>query len=491
MLYWVSGSRRRTGDYDTPEGPIFNSATDLTSARTGLGYFGNRAFVSGSLTFEDSRFGLPFEDRFHAHEEAGHEEDIAIDLASQRRVGRFDVGLRNLNNEFIQGVRSAFVAIDVADDHVETADGIDNIDTSFGNRTYITRTLFYQRQREHITGRFGMELQIRDFEAVGTEALAPRTDQTTLAAFGYEELSFGRYRVQFGGRVERNDYMTAERIGVPGHDDEDHEEQAGEGEPDLEAPNPRDRHFLGASASVGLHADLGANSAFVTNLMHSYRVPGLQELYNFGPHLGNFEIGNPDLEAETTLGLDFSLRHRSDRFGSNLNFYVYNVENFTFGEHTTEVVDNLRVLDIIQRDSRFVGFDARSSVRLGGQAWATLGIGYVNAKLTSTKEAVPRIPPLRATLSVDIPYGAFTVSPELMFAARQDRVFRDETGTAGYAVLNLGASYIWPRQHIAHVLSFTGYNLTNVLYRNHMSFIKDLAPEVGRGVKVGYSLRFF
>ena len=78
-----------------------------------------------------------------------------------------------------------------------------------------------------------------------------------------------------------------------------------------------------------------------------------------------------------------------------------------------------------------------------------------------------------------------------MFAARQDRVFRDETGTAGYAVLNLGASYIWPRQHIAHVLSFTGYNLTNVLYRNHMSFIKDLAPEVGRGVKVGYSLRFF
>ena len=155
------------------------------------------------------------------------------------------------------------------------------------------------------------------------------------------------------------------------------------------------------------------------------------------------------------------------------------------------MVDNLRVLDIIQDDSRFVGFDARGSVRLGGQAWASLGIGYVNATLTSTNEAVPRIPPLRATLSVDIPHGAFTVSPELMFAARQDRVFRDETSTPGYAVLNLDASYIWPRQHMAHVLSFTGYNLTNALFRNHMSFIKDLAPEMGRGVKVGYSLRFF
>ena len=155
------------------------------------------------------------------------------------------------------------------------------------------------------------------------------------------------------------------------------------------------------------------------------------------------------------------------------------------------MVNNLRVLDIIQDDSRFIGFDARGSVRLGGQAWASLGIGYVNATLTSTNEAVPRIPPLRATLSVDIPYGAFTVSPELMFAARQGRVFRDETTTPGYAVLNLDASYIWPRQHLAHVLSFTGYNLTNALFRNHMSFIKDLAPEMGRGVKVGYSLRFF
>ena len=32
------------------------------------------------------------------------------------------------------------------------------------------------------------------------------------------------------------------------------------------------------------------------------------------------------------------------------------------------IVDNLRVLDIVQGDSRFVGFDARGSVRLGGDA---------------------------------------------------------------------------------------------------------------------------
>ena len=87
--------------------------------------------------------------------------------------------------------------------------------------------------------------------------------------------------------------------------------------------------------------------------------------------------------------------------------------------------------------------------------------------------------------------GRLTISPELLFAGRQDRVFRDETETGGYSVVNMDASYVWPRQHLAHVVSFTAYNLTNALYRNHTSFIKDLAPEVGRGVRMGYSLRFF
>jgi iron complex outermembrane receptor protein len=35
------------------------------------------------------------------------------------------------------------------------------------------------------------------------------------------------------------------------------------------------------------------------------------------------------------------------------------------------------------------------------------------------------------------------------------------------------------------------FNLNDDLYRNHLSFIKDLAPEIGRGVAVSYTLRFF
>ncbi len=564
VLVWGGGSMRRTDNYDTPEGTVENSATELTNARAGLGWFGDRFFASGGITIEDGRYGVPFADEFHGHhddhgddhdeedgdhddhdahddaddhaddhddeeddhddhddhddEEDDHDEEIEIDLESRRRVGRFDIGLRNLSNNVIEGVRVALNVIDWNHDELEVEEGIENIGTRFTNRTYIMRADVDQQQTDRLSGKLGAWTQFRDFEAEGFEALAPRTDQTSFAAFAYEEVNFGRVRLQFGGRVEQNDYRTAGRAGGHDHEEEEHHDADDdhdaeedhddhdhdhdhEGEDDhdeeeehhLEAPDPRDRQFRGASASIGLHADVGADSAFVANLTHSHRAPALEELYNFGPHVGNlaFEVGNPDLDAETTLGIDLSFRHRTDRVRSNLNAYVYSIDNFIFGDRTDEVADNLPVLDFIQGDSRFVGFDARSSVRLGGNAWATLGIGYVDATLTTTGEPLPRIPPLRGTLSLDIPYGGFTLSPQLEFAGQQADVFRDETETDGYSVVNLRASYVWPRQHTAHILSFTGYNLTNALYRNHTSFIKDLAPEIGRGVRVNYSVRFF
>ena len=482
LLVWGGGSTRRTDDYATPAGDVENSATELTNARAGLGWFGDRFFASSGFTLEDGRYGVPFADQFHAaHGVQGADAgETEIAIASRRRVGRFDMGLRNLANTVIEGVRVALNVIDWNHDELEVQDGIENIGTRFTNRTWIMRADVDQRQTDRLSGRFGAWAQLRDFEAVGVEALAPRTDQTSFAAFAYEEVDLRRTRLQFGGRVEQNAYRTADRIGAA------HSHG-------LEVPDARDRQFLGASTSVGLHTDVGAGSAFVANLTHSHRAPALEELYNFGPHVGNlsFEVGNPNLDAETTLGLDVSFRHQAGRVRSNLNAYVYSIDNFIFGNYTGELQGSLPVLDFLQGDSRFVGFDARSSVRLGGNAWATLGIGYVDATLTTTGEPLPRIPPLRGTVSLDVPYGGFTFGPQLEFAGRQANVFRDETETNGYSVVNLRASYVWPRQHAAHILSFTGYNLTNELYRNHTSFIKDLAPEMGRGVRVNYSVRFF
>ena len=49
---------------------------------------------------------------------------------------------------------------------------------------------------------------VRDFNATGIEALAPRTDLASDAAFAYQELSLGRFRLQFGGRVDWDSYRV-------------------------------------------------------------------------------------------------------------------------------------------------------------------------------------------------------------------------------------------------------------------------------------------
>ena len=524
--YWASGSTRRTEDYDTPAGVVENSATEATHAQAGLGWTGDRFFTSAGVTVNDGRYGVPIVGEFHVHHddhgdehgahedehegehEGEHEEEMHgttdIELDWQRRAGRFDFGLRDLDNGVIEGGRLSLSVVDWGHDELETEAGQERVGTRYDNQVYILRADVDQRQTDRLSGRFGAWAQVRDFEAAGAEALAPRTDLSSFAAFAYEELTFGRFRVQFGARIDRDDYAVAARSGGAGHEEEHgheehgheehgHEEHGHEEEaPRPEAPDVRDRSFAGVSASVGVHADLGAGNALVANLTRSHRAPAIEELYNFGAHAGtfSFDIGNPDLDAESTIGLDVSLRHRGVRTRGDLNFFTYEIDNFIFGSRRDAVIDNLPVFDILQGDSRFAGFDAEAGARLAGRTWLTLGIGYVDARLTANDEALPRIPPLRGSVKLDIPYGGFTLSPQVEFAGRQTDVFRGETETDGYAVVNVRGSYVWPRQHLSHILSFSGYNLTNELYRNHTSYIKDRAPEMGRGFRLSYAVRF-
>lgn len=467
---WAGGGSRRTGDYDTPLGPIENSSTRLTNGKAGAGWVGRSAFFSAGAQFEDSRFGVPFAGLFEG------EEDAQIDIDSRRRDIRFDAGLRNLANAFLDNAKVIFAYTDYAHDEVETEDGEDAIGTTFENTTANLRFELEQKRRGRLTGRLGMEWFGRDYTAIGAEALTPPTTMSSVAGFVYEEADYGKYRLQAGGRIERTAYEVGER-----------------GESEEEPPPARNRSFTGVSGSFGLHADVGTSSAFVASLSVASRAPALEELYNFGPHIGNlaFEIGNTSLDLERTLGLDVSLRTRQPRGQAELNVYTYGISNFVFLDVTDEVEDGLRVAEYLQADSRFVGMEASASVDLPRGLHLHAGVSAVNAKLSSTDEHLPRIPPFSGRIELEIPVRQFHVSPEIVFRAAQKNVFRDEAPTDGSAVFNIGATYFVLRGHATHSIAVKAFNLTNTEYRQHTSFIKDLAPEIGRGIRVSYSVKFF
>ena len=73
---------------------------------------------------------------------------------------------------------------------------------------------------------------------------------------------------------------------------------------------------------------------------------------------------------------------------------------------------------------------------------------------------------------------------------RQDRVSDNESPTAGYGVLKLDVSYTVYSKGTAHIFTLSSYNLTDKLYFNHLSFLKDIAPEIGRGARLTYTVRF-
>lgn len=463
-LFWANGGGQRAADYRTPLGTVENSFVRTGNITGGLGLFRDKGFLSLAFTADRRNYGIPYEE--HEEKEAVEEEDHGhekVRLNPRRNSAQVRGGLRDLSSP-ISGANFSFQYNDYQHQEIELPD--EKIGTTFRNLTTLYRAVFDQRRNGRSSGSFGFAGFYRDFKATGAEALAPPTTQNNFAAFTLQSLDFERFGLQFGGRVERNAYS-----------------------PD----GLRARSFTGFSGSAGLRANLSEHNIFVANFSHSYRAPALEELYNNGPHPGNlaYEIGNSNLARERGNGIDVSLRHNSSRVRAEGNLFAYRLDNFIYLAPTGEVEDGLVKANFAQGNTRYFGAEARFDASINKNFWLLSSLDYVNAELTASSTPLPRIPPLRARLGFEAFLGGLRVSPELVLARQQDRVFTNETKTDGYQVFNINASYTITRKHLAHIFSLNAFNLNDKLYRNHLSLIKQFAPEIGRGLRVVYTVRFY
>jgi iron complex outermembrane receptor protein len=457
FLLWANAGQQKTQDYKAGKDQlVVNSATRLTNGGIGLGWFGDRAFNSFGYTYDDGIYGIPFEQ--------GEEELVRLKFL--RRDARFSGAVQNLG--FLDRFRYDFNYSGWRHKELNFIDPDDvELGTLFDNRQYTYQFAVDQKHTQRLNGTLGFYGMHRNYFTQGEEAIAPPVKGNIAAVFGLEEVSFERFKLQFGGRLEDTRYN-----------------------PEVREPKTT---FTGLSAAAGINIPLWMNGAFVANYTHSYRAPALEELYNNGPHPGNltFEVGDPNLKHESGDGVDFSLRHINDRLRAEANFYYYNMTNFVFLAPTGEEEDGLRVANYSQGNTRYRGTELVLNASVHPNLWVDLGLDYVSAELKTTKTPLPRIPPLRGHIGIEGRYRGFSVKPELVMANKQDKVFTNETETPGYTVVNLTAAYTLPARHFSHHFALNAFNLGDRLYFNHVSFIKDLAPEIGRGVRFTYSVRFF
>ncbi len=468
FMFWGNGSGQRSSDYRAGGGygRVDYTFTRYASGDGGGGYFAEKGYGSFNYNFYQNRYGIPID----PNEEPRKERSITL----HRRDFRFNGGFRDLDSA-VEGVKFSFDYSDLNQKEFESA-GLnagtpENPAIVFDNQVYSYRGLFSQRRYKSLTGTFGIDGYRRNYRTQGAEVLiAGRVKQDSFAAFGLEAVNFRRIGFQFGARVENNRYRPTDT-------------------------NLLKRDLTGFSGAFAVKIPFGENTVFVANFTHSHRAPALEELYNNGPHDDSlsFEIGDNRLRPEVSRSIDLSLRRQAGRFRAESNFFYYDLKSFVF-LRLTDVVDEDTQLPLAfytQGDSRFFG--AEQSVEVKAHKYLDLfaNLDYVNAHLKSGSP-LPRIPPFRSHLGFDAHYKYLTVRPELTLAAAQNRVFiTEETRTPGYAVFNIAGNVVIPRRRFANVFSIYGFNLTDKLYFNHVSFIKEFSPETGRGVRFGYTIKFY
>jgi iron complex outermembrane receptor protein len=353
----------------------------------------------------------------------------------------------------------------------------EEVATSFVNNTSELELLVHHRRVGRMDGSIGGSFLTRNFSALGAEALSPEVAQRGGAFYLYEEVAASRHaRIQFGGRVEHASF-----------------------EPHADEPA---RDFNNVSGSLGL-LFLPTDQVMVAfSLASAARNPALEELYFHGPHAGNnsIENGNPDLASERSLGVDASLRWRGAAAAGEVTFFVNRINNFIFREFTGGVdeEEGLAETAYAQADGRLAGLESHIDVKVAPIVWVEGGVDYVRGDLTSLDTPMPRIPPLRGRAGIRLQKNAFQAGIDGTFTATQDRIYAlgsggavvGETPTDGYNLMKVFVSHTFGSARSANTITVRLDNATNALYHNHLNYLKDLAPEMGRNFVVVYSAKF-
>jgi iron complex outermembrane receptor protein len=503
IAWYLNAFKRETDDYqipgrawvlddpDSPSGTLPNSAVDNSGGTLGLSWVGKTGYVGASARIFDSLYGIPVEleepappapvaaDRGLSAQQAQAESGVRIDM-QQRRYdvrGGFDTDFGPFT-----GIDFRAGATDY--EHAELEGG--TIGTQFFTETFDGRVVLRNGSSGKVRGSSGLQIGRRDLEAVGEEAYIPPSRTDSLALFAVEELETGPMIYQFGLRLQKQNNQ---------------------------ATGDADRDFSGASGSIGLVWRAGKGYAIGASLARTRRFPRAEELYADGPHLAtaSYVIGDVDLDPETSLGIDLTLRKREGRVNGELTLFANRYEDYIFEMPTGQIIDGLPAFQFTQADAEFTGVELSLLVELLERKGNHLGLeftsDYTHAELTASGDPLPYIPPWRFGAAIHYRGARWHAALDVWYYDEQTRVPTLELGnvdpvlrglfgvtpTDSYTMVGAHVGYRLPtggKRGLMHEFQLRVVNLTDVEARNSVSRLKDFVPLPGRDVGLAYSLVF-
>ena len=456
----AGGAARRSGDFDTPLGTVDNSQSESALGNVGASWTTDKGFLGASYQYDKFTYGIP------VVEEGQVELNPRRHSFSVRGQAREMTGL-------LTSLRGTFSLKRYRHDEVVAGE----IGTQFKNDTAEFELLSNHRNVGRLSGTFGAWGMTRAFASSGEEALSPPVDQGNLAAFSYQEVTWPHVTLQFGGRYDHTRFNPEGGL--------------------------RPRNFDSLSVSAGLLLRPSDSTTVALSLARAVRTPALEELYFFGPHPGNyaFEIGNPDLLPEKNLGVDVAFRWRQPRASGEISFFRNGMKDYVLRREISDSEFEERYgylpednefpfVEFVNEDATIQGFEGHADFKIASPLVLEAGFDMVRGEQSASGEPLPRIPPMRFMAGLRYQHSGFQAGANAVFAAEQDRVYQDEQPTDGYGLLKLFGSYAFQASATVHTITVRLDNVTNELYYNHLSYIKEFVPEMGRTFKVIYSIGF-
>lgn len=258
------------------------------------------------------------------------------------------------------------------------------------------------------SGTFGAEIKYYDHENIGLVPLQPTGHFTNLAVFGFEEWQADKLTLNFGARF---DYRSQEFFGSATN-------------PLL--PEDDKQTFSSLSGAIGASYKLSEILTAAANIGRGFRTPSFYNMYVYGYHGGVFayQIGNPELENETSLDLNASLRLRNERAEASATIFQNRISNYIFlynaPDHPLAPQNETFVFAHDQADAVLTGLDL--SVKYNLFDWLMLGGNYsfINSEFSSgthKEKELPLMPADRICGEVKLllPNISVAKSPYILF----------------------------------------------------------------------------
>ena len=407
----------------------------------------------------------------HAHEEGGGEETeeegeegpVTLDLRQYRGDVRAEV---ETGGGFLDRLRVRLAAADYEHTEFEGSE----VGTIFRTQGLEGRLEAVQADRGGWRGVIGAQFFLRDFEAIGAEAFVPPNDTSQIGFFTLQEVELGRLELEGALRFEHSQIAAPIR-GV-------------------------ERSFDAFSLAAGASWEVAPRVRVGANVSRSERAPSAEELFSFGPHVATqaFEVGDPTLGKERSLGGEIYARATANGFQLNATLFANRFDGYIFQAATGEEEDGLPVFRYFQSDATYWGVELGATAPLGYVGHWRISVDgvadYVEATIGDGGGPVPRIPPLRLLGGIEAASDGIDGRVEVEHVFEQDRVAGLETPTGAFTLVNASITWRpWGNRNPTSLI-LAANNLFDVEARRHASFTKDFVPLAGRDIRLSARVSF-